>query len=185
MAIHESIGYADYALKRFFQTASKMEWFKNTLFVFTADHTTEAYHDIYKSKSQLYSVPIIFFKPDSVLKKISNKTAQHTDIMPTILVLLNFDKDYLAFGHSLLDTSDSYFSVNYCDGIYQIIYGKYLLTFNGKESLALYNIEKDKFLQNNIINSTDILLKNEIENLLKAYIQSYQYRMVNNKFTID
>jgi len=185
MDMHESVGYADYALRRFFQTASKMEWFKNTLFVFTADHTTEAYHEQYKTKSHLYSVPIIFFKPDSIIINISKKTAQHTDIMPTILDLLNYDKTYLSFGHSLLDTLDNSFSVNYCDGIYQIITEQYLLTFNGKESLALYDMEKDKLLENNIIKTVDFRLLESIENKLKAYIQCYQNRMINNKLTIE
>lgn len=38
--IHESIGYADFALKQYFATAKKQDWFKNTLLVLTADHTS-------------------------------------------------------------------------------------------------------------------------------------------------
>ena len=38
--IHESIAYADNALKRFFETASKEDWYKITLFVITSDHTS-------------------------------------------------------------------------------------------------------------------------------------------------
>ncbi len=37
--IHESLGYTDLALKQFFETAAKHPWYKNTLFVITADHT--------------------------------------------------------------------------------------------------------------------------------------------------
>jgi len=185
MNIHESIGYVDFALKKFFETASQMNWFNNTLFVFTADHTSEAYHDIYKTKKGLYEVPIFFYKPNSTLLHFSKRTAQHTDILPTILDILNYDKSYISFGNSLLDSLNKGFSANYCDEIYQIITDKYLLTFNGSKCLELYNLENDLYLQNNIINSSDIKLISEIENVLKAYIQSYQYRMINNKLTTE
>ena len=40
LPLHQSIAYADFSLKRFFETALKMSWFSNTLFVITADHTS-------------------------------------------------------------------------------------------------------------------------------------------------
>ena len=39
LAIHESIGYVDYALKQFFAAARLQPWYSNTLFIITADHT--------------------------------------------------------------------------------------------------------------------------------------------------
>ena len=40
LPIHRCIQYTDFALKRFFEKASTMPWYKNTLFVITADHTS-------------------------------------------------------------------------------------------------------------------------------------------------
>ncbi len=185
MDIHESIAYADYALKRFFETVSATSWFDNTLFVFTADHTSEAYHDSYKTKVGVYAIPIFFYLPHSELIKNHSKIAQQTDIMPTILGILNFDTDYIAFGASLLDSTQEGFSVNYSDGVYQIIINNYLMIFDGKESIALYDTKEDTLLRNNIINTTDSRTLMTIENTLKAYIQSYQYRMINNKLSIQ
>ena len=37
--IHKCIGYSDNALREFFKTMSKYDWYENTLFVFSADHT--------------------------------------------------------------------------------------------------------------------------------------------------
>ena len=37
--IHKCIRYTDHALRRFFETARRQPWFKNTLFVLTSDHT--------------------------------------------------------------------------------------------------------------------------------------------------
>ena len=42
LEVHESVGYSDYSLKRFFETAQKMPWFENTVFVITADHTAQS-----------------------------------------------------------------------------------------------------------------------------------------------
>ena len=44
MSFREPVNYTDYALKRFFATASRMKWFDNTLFVITADHTSQIYN---------------------------------------------------------------------------------------------------------------------------------------------
>ena len=38
LGIHKSIGYADYAVKQFFETVKKEPWYKDTLFIITADH---------------------------------------------------------------------------------------------------------------------------------------------------
>ncbi len=37
--IYESMGYTDYSLRKFFETAEKKPWFNKTIFVLTADHT--------------------------------------------------------------------------------------------------------------------------------------------------
>lgn len=39
LPIHESIGYADYLWRCFFEKAKKESWYNNTLFIITADHT--------------------------------------------------------------------------------------------------------------------------------------------------
>jgi len=181
MDIHASICYADYALRKFFETASKMDWFENTLFVFTADHTTEARFDYYKTKRGMYNIPIIFYAPQIIRKELSRKVAQHTDIMPTILDILGYDKPYIAFGNSLIDKNQKSFSVNYCDGIYQIITDKYLMMFDGSSTLSMYDIKNDILLQENIVNTIKEEERILLENLLKSYIQSYHFRIVNNK----
>jgi len=182
--IHESIGYADYSLKRFFETAAQKEWFENTLFVFTADHTAEVYYPENKTKTGMYAVPIIFYEPHSDLIGRSKKTVQHTDIMPGVLSLLNFNDPFIAFGHDLFDNQIQGISVNYADNIYQLIYDNYVLFFDGEKSISLFEVNSDVFMTKNIIDTIDQKMLREMEQLLKAYIQSYQHRMINNKLTI-
>ncbi len=85
LQIEESIAYTDYALRQFFATASKQAWYSNTLFVITADHTSEADHDFYKTRAGMYSVPVVFYKPGTQLTGRETQPVQQTDIMPSVL----------------------------------------------------------------------------------------------------
>ena len=89
--ILEVVGYTDFALHEFFDEISKSQWFKNTLFVITADHTNESIHKEFQNNFGSYSIPIIFFKPGSDLIGIKKRIAQQIDIMPTVLSYLNYD----------------------------------------------------------------------------------------------
>ena len=47
--LYTCIRYTDQALRRFFDAASRMPWYRNTLFVITADHTNVNYQSAYNS----------------------------------------------------------------------------------------------------------------------------------------
>ncbi|HET8829331.1 MAG TPA: sulfatase-like hydrolase/transferase, partial [Pelobium sp.] len=68
LPIHQTVGYTDMSLRKFFQTAAKMPWYKNTLFVLTADHSSIPWHDEYKTSIGAFAVPIIIFDPSGKLK---------------------------------------------------------------------------------------------------------------------
>ncbi len=182
--IHESIGYTDYSLKKFFESAKKTGWYNNTLFVITADHTAQAESSYYKNKLGNYAIPIIFYHPsDSAFIGKSNIIAQQTDIFPTIMDYLAYNESFICFGNSLLNDSTNHFTVNYINGIYQIIKDDYLLQFDGNKPIAFYDIKSDSLLQNNLIENTVKLQK--LETYLKAIIQSYQERLIENRLTVD
>ncbi len=183
--ILESISYTDYSLKKFFQTASSMPWYSNTLFVITADHTAEAISSYYKNKVGIYAIPFIYFHPaDSNLTGISHTITQQTDIMPSVLDYLNYDKKFVAFGNSVFDNTSKHFAVNYINGVFQIIENNYSLSFAGDKSIELYNLRTDSLLKNNILHSSpEIALK--LENQLKAIIQCYYNGLISNQLTIE
>ena len=66
---------------------------------------------------------------------------------------------------------------------YQIIRGDYAMQFDGKSILALYNYKKDPLLKQNLMQREPIKSK-EMETFLKAVIQQYNNRMINNKLTV-
>ena len=184
LPIHKSIEYADFALSQFFKTAQKMSWYNNTLFIITADHTSEASHPFYQNNLGIFSIPILFFKPDSSMKRVSSMTTQQIDIMPSVLDFLNYDKPYISFGNSVFDSTSEHFAINYINNTYQLIENGYILQFDGKQVLSLYNINKDSLLNQNLINS-DIVIENYLNKKIKAIIQSYNNRLINNKMNIN
>lgn len=178
LAIHESIGYSDFALQQFFKAAQNSTWFQNTLFVITADHTFKATHKTYQNANGLYAIPLIFYNPTDSLGRSIDKVCQQADVLPSLIDYLNIDTSLVSFGNSIW--SEEGFAVNYLNNIYQYFEAGHLLQFNGEESIALYEVQKDSLLENNILLEGHEL-KQAMENKLKAYIQDYNHRMIHNK----
>ena len=184
--IHKCVRYTDLALRRFFERASKEPWYQNTIFVLVADHTNQASHDVYKTDLGLYSIPIIFFAPDGSIAPAlrDDAIAQQTDITPTLLHLLGYNKPYLAFGDDLLsgDSSQTW-AFNYNAGIYQFVKGDLLLQFDGAKATALYRFKTDPLLKQNLVGT--LPEQQSMETQLKAIIQQYMSRMNENRLLPD
>ena len=184
LVMHKCVRYTDHALKRFFETASKQPWFKNTLFVLTADHTNLSEVAEYQTSLGGFRVPIIFFDPSGEMPKGKREgIAQQIDIMPTVLGYLGYEKPYVAFGCDLFHTPvEETWSVNYLNGIYQYVKGDYLIQFDGKELKGVYHFKEDKLLENNLAGQIDYSVWVDE---LKAIIQSYMTRMNNNQLVLS
>ena len=180
--IHKCVRYTDLALRRFFERASREPWYKNTVFVLVADHTNQSTHDVYKTDLGLYSIPIIFYTPDGTLTPLheASTIAQQTDITPTLLHLLGYNKPYLAFGDDLLSVSpEQSWAFSYNAGVYQLVKGDLMLQFDGNRTTAVYRFKTDPLLKENIVNR--LPEQQQMELLLKAIIQQYMSRMNENR----
>ena len=183
--ILKCIQYTDYALKNFFHKASQMPWFKNTLFVITADHTSsDIIFDESRTSWGFYAIPVIFYKPDNSLAGTESKMTQQIDIMPSVLGYLHYDKPFVAFGRNVFDPQSGAFAFNYRDNVYQFFQGDYLLEFDGLKSLGLYNFKVDKMITDNLVNKMPDRVK-EMEGYAKAVIQQYNSRLIDNRMTAD
>jgi len=184
LPVQEPMGYTDMAIKKFFATASKMPWYKNTLFVLVADHATVSYLPEYQNTAGSFSIPILFYYPGGDLKGRTDKLIQQMDIMPTVLNYLNYNKPYFAFGFDALSSAKDNFVVNNNDGSFSFFKGDYLLVYNGQKSTALFNLKTDRLNKNNLINQVPTV-QNDLESHLKAFMQQYNNRMINDKLTLD
>jgi len=181
--IVEVVGYTDYALREFFQKISSSPWFSNTLFVITADHTNESIHEEFQNNFGSYSIPVIFYKQGSQLNGMKNRIAQQIDIMPTVLRYLRYDSDFIAFGSNLLDDSYESFAFNTSGSNYHLYMKDHLLEMIDNKPVGLYNYKNDVFLKTNILNS-DSEIQSEMAEKLKAIIQTYNNRLMDNDMIV-
>ncbi|MFV0607055.1 MAG: LTA synthase family protein [Niabella sp.] len=180
LPVLECISYTDMGLQKFFIKASKEPWFKNTLFVITADHSTVTYHDEYANFWGECSIPILLYSPgDTNFKGVRNQTIQQIDIMPTVLGYLGYSQPYFAYGQDVLHRKDSGFVFNY-NGDYTWLQDDYLLVFDGEKTRGLYDFKTDRVMKRNLMNQQKSRV-NDMEKRLKAFIQQYRNRLIDNK----
>jgi len=180
LPIEKSIGYSDYALKKFFDSAKKMPWFYKTLFVLAADHTGVSADPFYTNKIGNYSIPIIYYMPNSQLKGLDSTITQQIDIMPSILDYLNYPSPYFAFGTSVFDTTAQHFALIFRSDLFQLIENNYVLQFDGDKANDLFHYSTDSLLKNDLFNK-EPKISSGMENKVKAIIQTYQQSLINNK----
>ena len=173
LEIHKLIQYSDRSLKTFFNSIKNEEWFSNTVFVITADHTSPKSSDSnFKNKIGRYSIPMIFYAPSLSFNGVNSTITQQIDIMPTVLDLLNFEDDYFAFGESVFDKQGwaiHYNNKRFC-----------LITDNGilNNLDTTYKNFSDWDLKKSLIVNTDTKRK------LKAIKQVYSNSMNNNNLIV-
>ncbi len=180
LPIQKCIRYTDMAIGKFFESASKQPWFKNTIFVLTSDHTNMTDIKQYQTDIGGFCSPIIIYDPSGHIKPgMRNGVAQQIDIMPTVFGILGYDKPYLSFGCDLFSTpnKDTY-AVNYLNGVYQYVKYGYVLQFDGTQTKGIYKLT-DVLMQHNLRGHVPV--QGKMEHELKAIIQQYMYRMVNDK----
>jgi hypothetical protein len=103
--------------------------------------------------------------------------------MPTILNYLNYDSAYIAFGNNLLDDSKESFGFNTFGSTYYLFMRDHVLEMIDNRSAALYDYKKDRFQKTNLI-GLEPRLQEQMENKLKAIIQTYNQRLIDDDLTV-
>ncbi|OWK74238.1 sulfatase [Flavobacteriaceae bacterium JJC] len=182
LEIHEPIGYTDFALKKFFETAEKMPWFNNTIFVVVADHTNQVAYPEYEKAMNRFAVPILFYSPNPKynLKGEITEPAQQMDIYPTLADLMGYNKKIRSWGRSLVsDKKEDYLIVN-SSGVEQFLIGNYIYLFDGKDFTGIYDI-KDLGFEKNLLGKVKNPEVTLGEMKSKAWYQDYMNRVINRK----
>jgi phosphoglycerol transferase MdoB-like AlkP superfamily enzyme len=172
LPIHKAIAYTDFCLQQYFSNAAKQNWYNNTWFIITGDHTSVSDNLKFQNPRGDYEVPITLFHPKIGYQYQDTSTiAQHIDILPTILHLTNYKKPFNAFGRSLITKNEqNSIAIQLKDNLYQIFKNKYLYRFDGENGIGLYNFKTDTFISNNILNTTN---HSNIDLQIKAVLQHY------------
>ena len=82
------VRYTDYAIGMFLEQARAKPWFKDTLFVFLADHTASSAGRI-EVDPGAYHIPAIFYAPGFVAPHQIDRLVSQIDIAPSILGALS------------------------------------------------------------------------------------------------
>ncbi|MCR5276996.1 MAG: sulfatase-like hydrolase/transferase [Bacteroidales bacterium] len=184
LPMHKCIQYTDQALRKFFEAAREEPWFANTVFVLTGDHTNVTDLPEYSTSYGVFEIPIIFYSPEGDLRGLREGIAQQSDITPTLLGYLGYDRPFLSYGCKLLETPDEEtWAINCNNGIYQYFYGDRCLQFDGEHIVGLYDYRRDRLQEHNLIGE-DPHAEEKLP-VLKALIQDYMLRMVENRLTPD
>ena len=181
--MHKCIRYTDMAIGKFFETASKQQWFNNTIFVMTSDHTNMSDHDYYQTDLGGFCSPIIIYEPGNpdCQPEMQDKIAQQIDILPTVMGMLHYPKPYFGFGIDVLNTSaEDTWAVNYLNGIYQYVKHGHVLQFDGQQTKAVYALT-DSLMQHDV--KGKVPQQQQMERELKAIIQQYMERMTQDRLT--
>ena len=112
---------------------------------------------------------------------------EQSDIMPTILSYLHYDRPYVAFGEDMLSTpADSTFAIHWVAEMesYQLVYGPYAVDFDGERVIHAYNYRKDPLLKENILESMPKDTLEYMEKKTKSIVQQYMQRMNTNNLVV-
>lgn len=180
---HRCVAYVDNAFRLFCQRFGHEEWFRNTLFVFVADHvSSEKFSEAFRHSPSDYHIFGFMYAPDSRLQGEYGSVTSQIDIMPTLLGLLGDDKPYFAFGRDLFnEPADLPMAVNYDNNIYQAITDRHLIRFDEQRVRDIYSVD-DTALEHNLAGE---VAADEAERNLKALIQSYYSHVENKNYTVN
>lgn len=181
--MHEPMQYTDHAIRQYFETAKKQPWFKNTIFVFTGDHTNQVFYPEYEKAMNRFAVPLMFYSPDPEyqLKGINNELAQQIDIYPTLADLIGYNKKIRSWGRSLVSENKYVPIIVNSDGSSeQFIYGNYIYRFDGKEITGIYD-KSDLGFEKNLADQIKTPETEKGKQVAKAWYQDYMSRVINRK----
>ena len=186
--MHKSISYADYSIQQYFEMVKDKPWFNNTLFVFTADHCGVSYRDDYNNEMGRFLIPIFFYTPGGQLPVMcdTKRLIQQTDITPTLLGLLNYQKPFFSFGKDVFDNSENY--VNYVfndrNGNSMYYLDDLMIEYSGNQLIGIYEYKNDFSLKNNLIEKKEQFSQLPfMQQQMEAILQQYITRMEDNKLT--
>lgn len=184
LPIHKTVQYSDNALRQFFNYAKTQPWYANTIFVITADHTSQTHYPEYSKELNRFAVPILFYSanPAYSLKGVRTDLASQMDIYPSLADLIGYNKPFRSWGRSLISNmpGETPRVINSTGNIYQFMQGNYTYLFDGKNITGIF-AAADKGLEHNLMDGKP---NPEMEKGMmdcKAFVQDYADRVVNHK----
>lgn len=184
LPIDKCVQYSDNALRQFFNYAKTQPWYANTIFIITADHTSQTYYPEYSKPVNRFAVPILFYSanPEYGLKGVRTDMASQMDIYPSVVDLIGYNKPFRSWGRSLISNlpDETPRVINSPGTVYQFMEGGYIYLFDGNEFIGIF-ADSDKGLKKNLLHGIQNVEMQKGILDCKALIQDYNERIVDKK----
>ncbi len=174
----KTMQYYNDCLEKFFSNAATQSWYKNTVFIFCADHWAQPHNEkIEIDAVESFRIPLFIYDPSDKKKELISAPVSQLDVMNTILYYGGCRDSVTSYGISLkdseLNTHRTVFTKTN-SAIYHAINEKYILGFDAMEGIAVYCYEykndperKNDLLKKPRFNGADSLILE-----MKAYLQT-------------
>jgi phosphoglycerol transferase MdoB-like AlkP superfamily enzyme len=180
--IYKTLAYTDFALKEFFNRIKNKNWFNNTLFVITADHTASYAHLApFKSELGRYRIPLFFYSSGLDIHDIQDITVFQTDIAPTILSIMHHKKPFFGFGKNVLQEKNEKLGVIQPNSKSIFIKDSLMFSLSEGKISGMFNFVKDFNYTVDLRNKISADKRINLENQSKAFLQQYSERLSKNK----
>lgn len=159
--------YTDSCINAYLTEAKKQHWYKNTLFIFIADHghlLPKNTHEIFDPKR--YHIPLLMYGDvikDEFKGKRFNQVGSQVDLAATLLAQLNISSKQFVWSKNLLNPNTKHFAFFSWDNGLGFMDNKQSVTFDNVGKTILYNSKPNNKAQ------TNKLLKNGQSFLQKVY----------------
>lgn len=135
--------YTDSCISAFLTNAKKQAWYKNTLFVFVADHGHLLPKNAYEiSHPQRYHIPLLFYGDvikDEFKGQKFDIVGSQTDIAATLLAQLDIPSKEFTWSKNLLNPYSKPFAFFSWDNGMGFIDNRQCVTFDNIGKMILYN----------------------------------------------
>ena len=171
------VEYADYSLEKLIKLASKQAWFKNTLFVFVADHGAPI-DATYDMSLDYNHTPLIFYNPWFIREnKVYSNPGGQIDIFPSIMGFLNLSYTNNTLGTDLFRQKRPCIFFN-GDDKYGVLDNDWFLVVGTDHSISLYRY-RQKDTHNYADEKPDIVRK--MREYAESNLQTFQYIVTAQK----
>lgn len=186
--IHESIGYTDFAVEEFFKQAESKPWFKDTIFIITADHTYKNSRSTFENKIGSYRVPILFYDPSGQFfsPQVNHRISSQIDILSSLLYLMGTNlREHNLLAKNLFLAPTDYMqpeidsTIFLEDKNYYLITDYYLLKMDVNKNIYFYDTKDWNFTTPVAVSDQNIKLK--LEQLIQAKVQYFSQSMWDNR----
>ncbi len=182
--IHPTIAYTDLALRRFFAAARHQPWYANTLFILTADHTSQTDQPTYQNLLGNHKTPLLLFAPGRALPAVvPHRITEQADVPATVLDVLGLPQEQprlLPFGASVFDAASPGRALFRDGESYFLVHHDFVTELNNRNEVRLYSYALH-FMPTEPVAHPDPKLVRQYGDELRACVQFYFNGLLDNR----